>query len=68
MKTSILTWRKIKTDAKMKFYTGINTTALFNKIFRFTQPFYLIQFFGRDPGMQKTLTKSGIENIIPLRK
>ena len=39
MKTSTFTWRKIKTDAKMKFYTGTSTVVLFNKIFRFIQPF-----------------------------
>ena len=37
MKTSTFTWTKTKTDAKMKFYTGINTIVLFNKIFRLTQ-------------------------------
>ena len=31
MKTSTFTLRKIKTDAKMKFSTGINTIVLFNK-------------------------------------
>ena len=35
MKTSTFTWRKIKTNTKMKFYTGINTIFFFNKIFRF---------------------------------
>ena len=39
MKTSTFTWRKIKADAKMNFYTDINTIVLFNKIFRLTQPF-----------------------------
>ena len=33
MKISTFSWRKIKTDAKMRFYTGINTIVLFNKIF-----------------------------------
>ena len=33
MKTSTFTWRKIKTDAKRKFYTEINNIVLFNKIF-----------------------------------
>ena len=33
MKTSTFSWRKIKTDAKMRFYTRINTIVLFNKIF-----------------------------------
>ena len=37
MKTSTFTWTKIKTDAKMKLYTGINTIVLFNKIFRLIQ-------------------------------
>ena len=39
IKTSTFTWRKIKTDAKMKFYTEINTIVLFNKILRIMQPF-----------------------------
>ena len=38
MKTSTFTWRKIKTDAKMKFYTGTNALVPFNKIFRLIQP------------------------------
>ena len=38
MKTSTFTWRKIKTDAKMKFHIGINTIILFNKIFRLIKP------------------------------
>ena len=29
---------KIKTDNKMKFYTGINRIVLLNKIFRLIQP------------------------------
>ena len=33
MKISIFTWRNIKTDAKIKFYTGISTIVLFNKNF-----------------------------------
>lgn len=36
MKTSTFTW--IKTDAKIKFYSGINTIVLFNKLFRLVQP------------------------------
>ena len=38
-KTSTFTWKKTKTDAKMKFYIGINTIVLFDKIFRLIQPF-----------------------------
>ena len=51
----------------MKCYTGINTTALFNKLFRLINLFYLIRFIGRDPSMQKTLAKSGIKDVILLR-
>ena len=39
MKTSTFTWRKIETDAKIKFYTGINTIVLFKKIYRLIHPF-----------------------------
>ena len=41
MKTLTFTWRKIKTDAKMKFYTGINTIVLFNEILRLIPPFLI---------------------------
>ena len=57
MKTSTLTWRKIKTDAKIKFYIGINTTALFNKIFRFTQPFLSDSIFWKGPRHAKNFNK-----------
>ena len=32
-KNSFFTWRKIKTDAKMNFYTGIQSIAMFNVLF-----------------------------------
>ena len=35
-KTSTFIWRKIRIDVKMKFYTGVNSIVLFNKIFRLT--------------------------------
>ena len=41
MKTLTFTWRKIKTDAKMKFYPGINTIVLFNEILRLIPPFLI---------------------------
>ena len=40
MKTSTFIWKKIKTYAKMKFYTGIYTLVLFDKIFRLIQRFF----------------------------
>ena len=35
---SCFTWRKIKTDTKMNFYTGIQTTEMFNVIFILIKP------------------------------
>ena len=32
------TWKKIKTDAKMRFYTGIEAAALSNTIFILIKP------------------------------
>ena len=58
MKTSTFTWRK-KTDAKMKFYTGINTIVLFNKIFRCMQPFLSDLIYWKESSMQKALARSG---------
>ena len=36
---SCFTWRKIKTDAKMNFYTGILTIEMFNVIFILIKPY-----------------------------
>ena len=38
-RSSTFTWRKIKIDQKMNFYTGIPTIALFKAIFLLLQPF-----------------------------
>ena len=61
MKISTFTWRKKKTDAKMKFYTGINITVLFNKIFRRIQPFLSDIIYWKGLKHSETLAKSGIE-------
>ena len=57
MKTSAFAWRKIKTDAKMKFYTGINTIVLFNKIFRLIQPFLTDVIYWKGPKHAKNFSK-----------
>ena len=36
---SCFTWRKIKTDPKMNFYTGIQTIEMFNVIFILIKPY-----------------------------
>ena len=35
---SFFSWRRIKTDAKMNFYTGITTVAGFHSIFSLIEP------------------------------
>ena len=51
----------------MKFYTAINTTVLFNKIFRYIQPFLSDINYWKGPKHAKALPKSGIEGVILLR-
>ena len=57
MKTSTFTWRKIKTDAKVKFYTEINTIVLFNKIFRLIQHFSSDIIYWKGPKHPKNFSK-----------
>ena len=38
-KSTPMTFRKIKTDKKMNFYTGLSTIALFNAIFVLLKPY-----------------------------
>ena len=56
-KTSTFTWRKIKTDAKMKFYTRINTIVLFNKTFRLIQPYLSDKISWKRPKHPKNFNK-----------
>ena len=57
MKTITFTWRKIKTVAKMKFYTEINTIVLFNKIFRLIQPFLTNIIYWKGSKHAKSISK-----------
>ena len=54
MKSSTFTWRKIKT---MKFYNGINTIVLFNKIFKLMQPFLTDVIYWKKPKHAKNFSK-----------
>lgn len=38
-KSSFFNWRNIKTDAKMNFYTGIQSIAMFNTLFLLLSPY-----------------------------
>ena len=57
MKTWTFTWRKTKTDAKMKFYAVIDTIVLFNKIFRLIQPFLSDLIYWKGPKHAKNFNK-----------
>ena len=57
MKTLAITWRKIKTDPKIKFYIGINTKVLFNKILRLIQPFLTDIIYWKGPKHAKSFSK-----------
>ena len=57
METSTFTWRKIKTNAKIKYFTGINTIAFFNKIFRIIQPFLSDIIYWKRPKHAKNFSK-----------
>ena len=42
------TWKKIKTDAKMRFYAGIASVAFFNTIFPLINCIYHISRIGKE--------------------
>ena len=46
-KSTAMTFRKIKTDKKMNFYTGLSTIALFNATFLLSKPYLPILPIGR---------------------
>ena len=39
VQSSVFTWRKFKTDAKMNFYTGLSTIKLFVNLFLLIKPY-----------------------------
>lgn len=49
VKSSTFTWRKIKSDEKMNFYTGFTTIALFNAIFILLKPYLSNLRYWRGP-------------------
>ena len=57
MKTSMFRWRKIKTDAKMKFYTGINIIVLLKKLFTLAQSFLSDIIYWKGPKHAKNFNK-----------
>ena len=58
-KRSVFTWRKIKTDAKMNFYTGIQSIAMFNVLFLLLSPFLSKLRYWR--GAKRTNTYSKVK-------
>ena len=57
MKTLTFTGKKINTDSKMKFYTGINPIVLFNKTFRHIQPFLSDRMYWKEPKNAEDFSK-----------
>ena len=57
MKTLTFTMRKIKTDSKMKFYTGIKPIVRFNKIFRHIQPFLSDRMYWKEAKHAEVFSK-----------
>ena len=57
VKSSVFTWRKIKTDLKMNFYTGISSINLFNVIFLLLSPFLQHVRYWRGSSRARCLSK-----------
>ena len=57
VKSSVFTWRKIKTDVKMNFYTGISSINLFNVIFLLLSPFLQHVRYWRGSSRAQRLSK-----------
>ncbi|XP_065671815.1 uncharacterized protein LOC136089687 [Hydra vulgaris] len=49
VKSPVFTWRKIKTDAKMNFYTGLSTITLFESLFLLIKPYLPNLFYWSGP-------------------
>ena len=64
---SAFSWRKIKTDAKMNFYIGLSSIALFNVLFTLLSPFLPKLMYWR--GTKRTVTSSKVKrNMLTTRK
>ena len=55
---SPFSWTKIKTDAKMKFYTGLSSVKLFHELFDLLKPFINKMNYWRGPVRTSTKIKS----------
>ena len=67
MRSSSFTWRSIKTDAKMNFYTGITSIIIFNTIFMLLQPYVSSMFYWKGP-IKYRRTFNKVRKIKVLRK
>ena len=61
-----MTWRKIKTDRKMNFYTGIATIKLFHAVFLLIKPYLHTIIYWK--GCKRTLISSKIRSNTRSRK
>ena len=59
------TWKKMKTDAKMRFYTGIASVALFNTIFILIKPYIPhITYWKRQKHAMRILKRTGRKKML----
>ncbi|XP_057310236.1 uncharacterized protein LOC130648217 [Hydractinia symbiolongicarpus] len=56
-KKSVFTWRKIKTDQKMNFYTGIVSIAMFESVFQLLNPYLSKIRYWRGPKRANSYSK-----------
>ena len=61
IKSSNFTWKKIKTDAKIRFYTGFTSIAQFNAIFNLLQPYLPKIRYWRGPKRASTKVKRNFQ-------
>ena len=67
-KNSLFTWRKIKTDAKMNFYTGIQSIAMFNVLFSLLSPYLPKLRYWRGAKRTSTYSKVKRKAVTPRSK
>ena len=58
---SPFSWTKIKTDAKMKFYTGLSSVKLFHELFDLLKPFINKMNYWRGPVLTSTKIRKSLE-------
>ena len=56
-RSSSFTWKHIKTNAKMNFYTGISSIPIFNMLFLLIQPYIINLIYWKGPKYHQNFSK-----------